>query len=52
MMYKVEVWIFGKGYFVAFAIGKKQAVARQVEILSHFAWYDLQTYDTSITKLV
>ena len=52
MIYKVEIWIFGKGYYTTLAIGKKQALAKQVEILSHFSWYDLSTYEVSITKLM
>lgn len=50
-MYRVEVWIYGKGYYKALALTRKQAVAKQVEILSHFSWYDLRTYDTKITRL-
>lgn len=52
MIYRVEIWVFGKGYYTALAFGKKQAVAKQVEILSRFSWYDLMTYETMITRLV
>ena len=52
MIYRVEIWIYGKGYYTALAIGKKQAVAKQVELLSRFSWYDLTTYETTIKRLV
>ena len=52
MIYRVEIWIFGKGYYTALENGKKQAVAKQVEILSHFSWYDLSTYEATIKRLV
>ena len=52
MIYMVEIWIYGKGYFTALAFGRKQAVAKQVELLSRFSWYDLTTYEATIKRLV
>ena len=52
MIYRVEIWIYGKGYYTALAFGKKQAIAKQVEMLSRFSWFDLSTYEASIKRVV
>ena len=52
MLYMIEIWIYGKGYIKALAIGKKRAQAKEVELLSRYSWYDLRTYEVKITRVV
>ena len=52
MIYLVEIWVYGKGYIKALAIGKRRALAKEVELLSRHSWYDIKAYDVRITRVV